>query len=305
MARLLAARLGIPEDEALAASTGVIGVPLPMDLLRAAIPSVPLSPDGGHDFARAIMTTDAWPKERAVRLIIDGRTVTVGGCAKGAGMIHPNLATMLAFLTTDAPAESGWLAGALRRVADATFNMIDVDGDMSTNDTVLVLANGQAGGSLIAGGAAGDALEGALRAVAEHLAKEIVRNAEGASKLIEVRVVGAPSREAARGVARTVASSLMVTTAVHGNDPNWGRIYGAIGNAGIPIDADRLAITIGEVRVFEAGAPIAYHAPTAIDHLKGADVLITIDLGLGDEQATAWGSNLSEDYVTLNSVYTT
>jgi glutamate N-acetyltransferase/amino-acid N-acetyltransferase len=305
MARLLAWRLGIPESEALAASTGVIGVPLPMDRLRAAIPRTPLTADGGHDFARAIMTTDNWPKERAVRLVIDGRTVTVGGCAKGAGMIHPTMATMLAFLTTDAPATPTWLAGALRRVVDDTFNMIDVDGDMSTNDTVLVLANGQAGGEPIAGGAAGEALEAALRAVAEHLAKEIVRNAEGATKLIEVQVVGAASREAARAVARTVASSLMVTTAVHGNDPNWGRIYGAIGNAGVPIEADRLTIAIGDARVFAAGAPVPFDSAAAIEHLKGTDVRIAIDLGVGQAQATAWGSNLSEAYVTLNSVYTT
>ncbi|MCS6802215.1 MAG: bifunctional glutamate N-acetyltransferase/amino-acid acetyltransferase ArgJ [Chloroflexota bacterium] len=305
MARLAAARLGIPETEALAASTGVIGIPLPMDLVRAAIPAVPLSPEGGHDFARAIMTTDSWPKERAVRLVIDGRTVTVGGCAKGAGMIHPNLATMLAFLTTDAPVTASWLSAALRRIVDDTFNMIDVDGDMSTNDTVLVLANGEAGGTPIAGGPAGDALEAALRAVAEHLAKEIVRNAEGATKLIEVRVTGAPSRHAARAIARTVASSLMVTTAVHGNDPNWGRIYGAIGNAGVPVNADRLSIAIGAVQVFAAGAPRPFDATAAIAHLHGPDVLIAIDLGEGTERATAWGSNLSEAYVTLNSVYTT
>lgn len=305
MARLLAWRLGIPESEALAASTGVIGVPLPMDRLRAAIPQTPLTPDGGHDFARAIMTTDNWPKERAVRLVIDGRTITVGGCAKGAGMIHPTMATMLAFFTTDAPAAPTWLAGALRRVVDDTFNMIDVDGDMSTNDTVLVLANGQAGGEPIAGGPAGEALEAALRAVAEYLAKEIVRNAEGATKLIEVHVVGAASREAARAVARTVASSLMVTTAVHGNDPNWGRIYGAIGNAGVPVAADRLTIAIGDTCVFAAGSPVPFDAAAAIAHLKGSDVRIAIDLGAGEAQATAWGSNLSEAYVTLNSVYTT
>jgi glutamate N-acetyltransferase/amino-acid N-acetyltransferase len=304
MARLLASRLGIAEEEALVASTGVIGIPLPMDLLRAAIPAIPLSADGGHAFARAIMTTDNWPKERAVRLAIDGRTVTVGGCAKGAGMIHPKMATMLAFLTTDAPAEPRWLDAALRRVVDDTFNMIDVDGDMSTNDTVLLLANGEAGGAPIVGGAAADALEAALRAVAEDLAKEIVRNAEGASKLIEVRVEGAPSREAARAIARTVASSLMVTTAVHGHDPNWGRIYGAVGNAGVPVEGERLAIAIGDVPVF-AGAPLNFDAAAAIAHLKGSDVRIAIDLGLGTARATAWGSNLSEEYVTLNSVYTT
>ncbi|MFN8535790.1 MAG: bifunctional glutamate N-acetyltransferase/amino-acid acetyltransferase ArgJ [Dehalococcoidia bacterium] len=305
MARLVAGRLGIPEDETLAASTGVIGVQLPMERLREGIPLVPLSSEGGHDFARAIMTTDTRPKEIAVRLQAGGRTISIGGCAKGAGMIHPNLATMLAFLTTDAPLDPTWLAAALRRVADLTFNMIDVDGDMSTNDTLLVLANGVAGGVEIDGGPDGDAVEAGLRVVAEHLAKEIVRDAEGSTKLIEVRAVGASSPDLARSVARFTAGSLMVKTAVHGNDPNWGRIYGAIGNAGFPIDASTLAIAIGGTPVFRSGAPVEFDAPAAVAYLEGKDVLIEIDLGVGAHSATAWGCNLSEEYVTLNSVYTT
>jgi glutamate N-acetyltransferase/amino-acid N-acetyltransferase len=305
MARLLATKLEIPEDEALAASTGVIGVQLPMDLIRVAIPTLPLSSNGGHDFARAIMTTDTRPKEIAVRVAEGGRRFTIAGCCKGAGMIHPNMATMLAFVTTDAPVDQAWLRRCLQRVVDLTFNMIDVDGDMSTNDTVLVLANGQAGGSPIIGGADGVALERGLLAVCEHLAKEIVRDAEGSTKVIEVIVTGGPTAESAKGIAREIAGSLMVKTAVHGNDPNWGRIFGSAGNAGFPLDADRITIAIGRHTVFRQGAPVEYDHPAAVEHLKGSDVTISVDLGIGSHDARAWGCNLSEEYVTLNSVYTT
>ena len=305
MARLLAERLSIPEEEALVASTGIIGVRLPLAAIAAAVPQLPLAPDGGHAFARAILTTDTRPKEAAVRLALPGRTVTIGGCAKGAGMIHPNLATMLAFFTTDAPLDLAWLQATFRQAVDDTFNLIDVDGDTSTNDTVLLLANGLAGGPPIAGGEDGALFAAGLRRLAEHLARAIVQDAEGATKLIEVRVSGAPSRAVARAIARTVASSLMVKTAVHGNDPNWGRIYGAAGNAGVPIDERRLTIAIGNVLVFRHGQPQDYNHPAAVAALQGSEVVIALDLGAGSAAATAWGCNLSEQYVTLNSVYTT
>jgi glutamate N-acetyltransferase/amino-acid N-acetyltransferase len=305
MARLLAERLGVAEELAYVCSTGVIGVPLPMEKLRAGIPQVPLKADGGHDFARAIMTTDTVQKEIAVEVETDGRTITIGGCCKGAGMIHPNMATMLAFITTDAPVEADFLQSALRRAVADSFNMIDIDGDMSTNDTVLLFANGAAGGPAISGGAAAAAFEEGLAAVCKHLATSIVRDAEGGTKLIEVRVTGAKGEDDARAGARKVAQSLMVKTAIHGHDPNWGRIFAAVANVDIALDFEAMTIKIGDYLVFAGGAPQPYDHVAAVAYLKGEDVLITIDIGLGTATATAWGSNLSEEYVTLNSVYTT
>ncbi len=305
MAALASERTGIPVDQIMVCSTGVIGVQLPMDLLRQATPRIPLASDGGAVFAGAIMTTDTHSKQIAVQVELEGRTITIGGCAKGAGMIHPNMATMLAFITTDAPATHGWLEGALKRCVADTFNMIDIDSDTSTNDTVLIMANGAAGGPVISGGSDAEAVEAGLKAVCEHLATEIVRDAEGGTKLITVDVTGAPDSESARKVARIIAGSLMVKTAVHGNDPNWGRIVGAAGNAGVPIDLETTTIAVGDIVVFRHGEPHPFDHASAVTHLAGASVRLLMDLGAGAGTARAWGCNMSEAYVTLNSVYTT
>jgi glutamate N-acetyltransferase/amino-acid N-acetyltransferase len=201
--------------------------------------------------------------------------------------------------------EADFLQSALRRAVADSFNMIDIDGDMSTNDTVLLFANGAAGGAPIAGGAAGSAFEEGLAAVCKHLATSIVRDAEGGTKLIEVCVTGAKTEDDARAGARKVAQSLMVKTAIHGHDPNWGRIFAAVANVDIALDFETMTIKIGDYLVFASGAPQPYDHTAAVEYLKGEDVLITIDVGLGTAAATAWGSNLSEEYVTLNSVYTT
>jgi len=302
---LTARKLGISPEETLICSTGIIGVELPMALLRQAIPQITLSREGGHDFARAILTTDTRTKEVAFRLPLPGGTVTLGGCAKGAAMIHPQMATMLAFLTTDAGVEPGPLQDALRSAVDDTFNMITVDGDTSTNDTVLLFANGASGVHLTPGTPEWDAFRDALRALCRHLALEIVRDAEGGTKVIEVQVEGARTREDARAIARTVASSVLTKTAVHGNDPNWGRVMAAVGRAGAEVDEGRIALYINQICLVENGTPIPYLKEAVIASMNRPYVTLRICLNLGNASATAWGSDLSEEYVTLNSAYTT
>lgn len=302
---LAARKLGIPPEETLICSTGIIGVELPMALIRQAIPKVVLSQEGGHDFARAILTTDTRTKEAAFRLSLPEGTVTLGGCAKGAAMIHPQMATMLAFLTTDARVDPEPLRSALRAAVDDTFNMITVDGDTSTNDTVLLFANGASGVALAPGSPGWEAFREGLQALCHHLALEIVRDAEGGTKVIEVRVEGARTREEARAVARTVASSVLTKTAVHGNDPNWGRVMASVGRAGVEVDEGRIALYINDICLVENGTPIPYFKEAVIASMNRPLVTIRVHLHLGDASATAWGSDLSEEYVTLNSAYTT
>ena len=276
-----------------------------MDLIRAAAPKVDVAPDGGPKFARAIMTTDTVQKEVAATFTIDGTTITIGGCCKGAGMIHPNMATMLAFVTTDAAVDSAFLQDAVQLAAAASFNMIDIDGDMSTNDTLMVFANGAAGGAVISDGDSGDQFVAALTSVCQELAKKIVRDAEGATILIEVQVDSASDLTSARKVARGIAQSLMVKTAVHGHDPNWGRIMASAGQVGVPLNADTIEIRVGPHVVYTNGGPAKYDHAGAVDYLKQETVTLSMSLGDGDASATAWGCNLSEEYVRLNSVYTT
>ena len=302
-----AAHLGCAGAEVLPASTGLIGSRLPVDAIRAAIAGLRLEAGAGaaSAAARAIMTTDTRPKERTATAVLSGgREVRVGGMAKGAGMIHPQMATMLAFVTTDAPIDPPVLGDLLRGAVERTFNQITVDGDTSTNDAVIVLANGAAGGPQLDGGADGTAFAEALEAVCRGLAIAIAADGEGAGHLIEVRVTGAHDDAAAWAVARTVAASSLVKTAVHGADPNWGRIAAAAGRSGVALDADRLRVCIGDVAVY-AGAPLPFDEGHAQDLLRGELVALELDLGSGSGSGTAWGCDLSAEYVSINAEYTT
>ena len=306
MAALAAAKIEAEEREVLVASTGVIGRPLPLDRVEAGIAAITLSADGGEAFARAVMTTDTRPKQAAVRVEAAGRAFAVGGAAKGAGMIHPDMATMLAFLTTDAPADPAWLRAALRRVCDRSFHMLDVDMDTSTSDMALVLANGAAGGEPIGEGSpAAAALEAGLGSVAVTLARELARDGEGARTLIEVVAAGAASVGDARLAARAISSSPLVKTMVTGRDPNWGRVLMAAGRSGAAIDPGAASVWIGGRPAFERGAP----APTPEAEISAAmdagEVRIRIDLAAGDAEATAWGCDLTAEYVSINADYTT
>jgi glutamate N-acetyltransferase / amino-acid N-acetyltransferase len=305
MANLAAAKLGIPPEQVLVASTGVIGVPLPMDRIRAAIPRIKLTDKGGHDFCRAIMTTDTRPKEVAVRVDLKGGGFTIGAVAKGAGMIHPNMATMLCFITTDAVVNADFLPAALHTAVDCSFNMVSIDGDTSPSDCTVLLANGLAGNKPVDFDD-GDAFQEALNEACTHLAKSIARDAEGATKLIEVTVEGAEDRVWARQAARTVASSALVKAAIHGNDPNWGRFVAALGRSGARVREERLDVYLNDVCIMKQGSLCPFNKAEMISVLSSRDnVLIRLCLNLGDGRATAWGCDLSEEYVTINSAYTT
>jgi glutamate N-acetyltransferase/amino-acid N-acetyltransferase len=306
MARLAAGVIGCAAEDLAVCSTGVIGRPLPMERIREGLSRIELRPDGGADLARAIMTTDTRPKHLAASVEVDGRTYTTGGIAKGSGMIHPDMATMFGYLTTDAPLTPEFAAAVLRRVVDRSFNMVSVDNDTSTSDTVLLLANGAAGGQPIdAAHPAAGALEAALDAVSAHLAREIARDGEGATKLIEVRITGAATPEEARAAARTITASPLMKAAVYGNDPNWGRVMMAIGRSGARINLDRASVRIGEMVMYAEGRPHEPDGSAVRAALAGPDVLIAADLGLGDAAAIAWGCDLTEGYVKINADYTT
>jgi glutamate N-acetyltransferase / amino-acid N-acetyltransferase len=297
--------VGCPVEQVLVASTGVIGVNLPMDRVRAGLPAAfdALGADRGSAAARAIMTTDLSPKECAATIVVGGRTASVGGMAKGAGMIEPNMATMLAFVTTDALVPAALLDRALRAAVDCSFNAITVDGDSSTNDCVMLLASG-ASGLAIDEASYAAFLEG-LTAVCRELALAIVRGGEGATKLVTVNVTGAASGDEARRAAKVIANSLLVKTAIHGGDPNWGRLICAAGRAGVALDASRAAVTIGPLVLFENGQPHDDRAPAAADYLKGTELTIGVDLGAGGASSTVWTCDLSAEYVRINADYRT
>jgi glutamate N-acetyltransferase/amino-acid N-acetyltransferase len=311
MAALAAAKLGVGPSEVLVASTGVIGTLLPMERLRDGVSRIELSAAGGADFARAIMTTDTRPKYAGGHCGRQGEEYSVWAVAKGAGMIHPNMATMLCFIATDAPLARPYLATCLREAVDASFNMIDVDSDTSTNDTAIVLANGLAGGEPIdAGHPLAGAFRSALTDCCVRLARAIVADAEGGTKVIECTVEGAASLADARRAAREVVRSLAVKTAVYGCDPNWGRILAAVGNSGAAMSEERAVISIsapesGCVHVYRQGAPLPFDEAQARACLAASEVHLRVELGLGDAAATAWGSDITEEYVRLNSAYTT
>ena len=306
MAALAAKQVGVDPLDILVCSTGIIGVELPMALIRQNMGNIEVSTDGGHSFARAIMTTDMRPKETAISLDIEGRKITLGGTAKGVGMVHPNMATMLAFITTDAPVENQFLQEVLSEAVDASFNMIDVDGDQSTNDTLLVFANGAAGGPVIeAGSSSGQSFQDALTFICTDLAKELVRDAEGATRLMEVVVEGARSLSDARKSAREVASSLLVKAMVHGRDPNWGRIMMALGRSDIELEESKIDLFINDIHIVHGGIAIPYFRDAVVSAMSVPEVQFRVDLNIGSANATAWGCDLTEEYVIINSAYST
>lgn len=300
-----AAALGCAPHEVLVASTGVIGVALPIDRVAAGIRTAAgaMSADAGAAAARAIMTTDPFPKDYAVSVQTARGTFTIGGMAKGSGMIEPNMATMIGFLTTDAQVPPALLRKALQLSARDTFNAITVDGECSTNDSLFALASGASGVTI--DDALFPALLDGMLAVSRELAVAIVRGGEGATKLIAVTVSNAASIDDARQVARTIANSPLVKTAVHGADPNWGRIVAAAGRSGVTFDINRLTVHVGGTLLFENGLPHDESAPIAAEHLKGSSVQVDVNLGAGNAGATIWTCDLTAEYVRINGEYRT
>ncbi len=303
MTELAAAHLGLDPQAVAVSSTGVTGVAMPMEKIRAAIPRISVDRDGGSDFARAIMTTDTLPKECAFSVRDD--VYHIAGCAKGSGMIHPNLATMLAYVTTDAAVERGLLQRLTSEVADETLNMLSIDGDTSCSDTLLVFANGAAGPPIEAGSPRADAFRDALHAVCLQLTRMLARDGEGARRLIEVEVRGAVSLADARLIARTITTSPLVKTAVAGADPNWGRILVAAGRAGAPLEESRTSMRLQGELLLDHGAAQPFDEETLHRKLDVDEVRIQLDLDLGDASARAWGCDLTADYVHVNADYRT
>jgi glutamate N-acetyltransferase/amino-acid N-acetyltransferase len=306
MAEMTAGKLKADPVEVLVCSTGVTGQLLPMDLIKENIKKITVSRGGGHDLARAIMTTDTVPKEAAVSVSDGESKYTIGGIAKGSGMIHPNMATMFGFLTTDAALEPDFLKSALKRAVDNSFNMISVDQDTSPSDTVLLMANGLAGGKKIGKGSRRAGIfQRALDMVCVHLARALARDGEGANRLITATVGGASGKKDARKAAKSIIGSTLVKTAVYGGDPNWGRIIMALGHAEIDVELEKIDMSIGEVGVLKAGKPLLFEEDAVIRVLKQNEVPISVNLNLGSASATAWGCDLSEEYVLINSEYMT
>ncbi len=308
MAKLTADRLDLDPSQVLVGTTGVIGRYLPMDAVKRGIASAcaALEAGGGEAAARAIMTTDTVPKTHAIEFELDGVPVRVGGMCKGSGMIHPTMATMLAYVTADAAVAPGWVTSVVKRIADRSFNQVTVDGDSSTNDTFLVLTNGAAGNPPVEPGSPqSEVLEEAILSVARELARSIARDGEGATKLLTVRVTGAPDDEQARLAARAVASSSLVKAAVHGADPNWGRIVCALGYSGSEVAIDRLTVDVAGLTVFTAGAGVEVDLEAVRRAFGRPEIEIVAELGLGDGRAEAWGCDLSAEYVRINADYTT
>lgn len=309
-AQKVAQCLDINEDEVLVASTGVIGVPLPMERLRGALAPLVLGLDSGaelEDVARAIMTTDTFPKIEVRQGVADGKTYSVAGVAKGAGMIMPNMATMLAFIVTDAAVQPEWLQQVFSVASDVSFNSITVDGDTSTNDTAIILANGAAGNEPLDAHSEGSTeFVRLLNEVLLSLAHQIVRDGEGATKFVTVTVTGAVSDEQARKAAMAVANSCLVKTAFYGQDANWGRILAAVGYSGIMVDQDRVDLSFNDVLMAKNGLFAGGDAEA-----RGSKVLrlkeftVTVDLKLGMGCATVYTSDLSHDYVSINADYRT
>ena len=306
MTNLGASHVGISSEDLFVASTGMIGVELPMALVRQNITNVEMSEDGGSDFAKSIMTTDSKHKERAVSFIQGANAITVGGAAKGVGMIHPNMATMLCFITTDANIKKSYLQSILRNAVSKSFNMIDVDGDQSTNDTVLIFANAAAGAPEIQEDSdASRSFIEAVEYVCTELAKELVRDGEGAQRLIEVTVDGAETINEARSAAREIASSLLVKAMVHGRDPNWGRLVMALGKSGINLNESKIDIFISNIHIVSGGVAIPYYKDAVVSAMSADEIQFRIALDVGDASATAWGCDLTEEYVIFNSAYST
>jgi glutamate N-acetyltransferase/amino-acid N-acetyltransferase len=303
MAEAAARAMGCATSEVGVASTGVIGWQLPVDRIARGVAEIRPTPTGFEDFSRAIMTTDTKPKLVTNTATIGGVTVRVLGVAKGAGMIHPNMATLLTFVITDATIPAGALGQMVRHAADRSFNAISVDGDTSTNDTLLVLANGASGSPTTP-----DALSqvaALIDLVCETLARAIVADGEGVTKVFAVHVTGAASDEDARRAARTVTTSNLVKTAIHGADPNWGRILAAAGRSGARVEDRKASVRIGGLDVFKDGAPVKFDPSALRAAFSRPDIEIEVALGLGRGTGTAWGTDLSAEYVRINADYTT
>jgi glutamate N-acetyltransferase/amino-acid N-acetyltransferase len=306
MSALAGGHLSVNPEDMLVCSTGVIGVELPMALIRQNIGNIKVTSDGGHDFAKAIMTTDTRSKELAISFDVGGKKVTIGGAAKGAGMIHPNMATMLAFITTDASVGKAFLQKSLSESVGQSFNMIDIDNDQSTNDTVLALSNGKSGTDEIDENLPySNIFKEGLTYVCVELAKEIVRDAEGAQRMMEVTVDGAVSVEDAAKAAREISTSILVKTMLHGGDPNWGRLMMAIGKSGIKIKESKIDIYINEIQIVHEGQTISFFKDAVVSAMNASEVKFGISLNVGDASATAWGCDLTEEYVVFNSAYST
>lgn len=307
MAHLVAGELSINSHEVLVASTGVIGVNLPMDQVARGIKQACslLSRDGGENASAAIMTTDTVPKQVGAEFTIGDRVVRIGAMAKGSGMIHPNMATMLAFITTDAAVTRDCLQGALRDATAVSFNMISVDGDTSTNDMAVIMANGQAGNEIIKGPASEgySIFKQALDQVCMALAQMIARDGEGATRLIEVEVAGARDDGEAKTVARSVVSSNLFKAAVYGEDANWGRIICAAGYSGVDINPDTVDIWLGRQQVARNGSGMPFDEERAREDLAQEVVKIRLVLNQGTGRATAWGCDLTYDYIRINASY--
>ena len=304
--------LGIPTESVLVASTGVIGMQMPVDRLCAGIEMLAqakeATPEGGLAAAKAIMTTDTVHKQIAVTFELDGKTVTVGGMCKGSGMIHPNMCTMLGFVTTDINISKEMLTKAVKADVKDTFNMISVDGDTSTNDTLLVLANGMAGNEEInKEGAAYDAFCEALNFVNTYLAKKMAGDGEGATALFEVQVINADTKENARTLAKSVICSSLTKAAIFGHDANWGRILCALGYSGVMFDPENVDLYFqsksGKIAIFSEGVACDYSEEEATKILSDEEVTALVDMHMGDESATAWGCDLSYEYVKINADY--
>ncbi|HPO12963.1 MAG TPA: bifunctional glutamate N-acetyltransferase/amino-acid acetyltransferase ArgJ [Candidatus Hydrogenedentes bacterium] len=307
-AERVAEGLNIDPEQVCILSTGVIGVPLPMDRIFNGVDAslAALSPTGSADAARAIMTTDTVPKEMALEVVLDGGTVRLGVIAKGAGMISPNVATMLCIITTDAAIDPEVLHGLLQGCAEATFNRICIDNDMSTNDTVLCLANGASGLPMLKPGTSNYAkFARALHEICMNTAQALVRDGEGATKFVEIRVEGARTETEATKIAKSIAASQLCKTAFFGQDPNWGRIACAAGYAGVDLNPDHLCIRVGDVEVVHNGLPTDYNESDAAAHMQLKDILIQVSVGEGPGQSVFWTSDLSHDYVTINADYRT
>jgi len=306
IAQLVSEKIDCDLTDVLVCSTGVIGVELPMSLVRTGISKLSIDKNSGTDVAKAMMTTDTRTKEISVEFQIGTKTVTMSGVAKGSGMIHPNMATMLGFITTDANVEKVFLQRALSEVTDDTFNMLTVDGDTSTNDTVLILANGAADNNLIEQNSdSADIFVEALKHVCTDLVRKLASDAEGASTLITIEVLGAKTKENARKAAKTIASSSLVKSAVYGSDPNWGRILAALGRSDVELVENAIDLFVNGVCIMESGKPIPFHKDAVVALMQQSEVIFRLNLNIGDGNAVAWGCDLTEQYVIINSAYTT
>ena len=308
MAALAAAEVGCASDEVLVGSTGIIGVNLPMDKLEAGIKAAAaeLSEDGSKNAGNAIIATDTYSKACSCEVEIGGQAVRFGAIAKGSGMIQPNMATMLCYITTDANISSQLMQKALSEIVEVSFNMISVDGDMSTNDTVLVLANGASGAAEITDGSPEyDKFYATLKEICQELSKRIAADGEGATKFLTINVSGTKTFEDAKTVAMSIAKSPLVKTAFFGEDPNWGRVICAVGYAGIPMVPEKTVIKFGGVPVYANGLGAEFNEDDIHKVMAEHDIVIDVEMGMGDAKATVWSCDFSYEYVKINGEYHT